>query len=410
MTKWVYTFGDGKAEGAGGDARPARRQGRQPRRDGESRPARAARLHRHDRGLHLFLRQRPALSGRARRREVDAALGACRAARPAAASATPTNPLLVSVRSGARASMPGMMDTVLNLGLNDETVAALARVARATSASPTTAIAASSRCIRTSCSTSSITSSRTSSRASRSSKGYVLDTDLDRRRLAEASSSATRPRSQSETRQALPAGPARAALGRHRRGVLVLDEQPRHHLSPAATTSRRPGARPSPCRPWCSATWATPRPPASPSRAIPRPASTRSTASSWSTRRARTSWPASARRRTSPRRPRIAAGSDKPSMETAMPEVFGELRRDDRSCSRRTTATCRTWSSRSSAASSGCCRRAPASAPPRRRCKIAVDMASEGLISREEAVARIDPAVARPAAASDHRSQGASAT
>src|SRR6476660_1404486 len=37
------------------------------------------------------------------------------------------NPLLVSVRSGARASMPGMMDTVLNLGLNDATVAALAK-------------------------------------------------------------------------------------------------------------------------------------------------------------------------------------------------------------------------------------------------------------------------------------------
>jgi pyruvate, orthophosphate dikinase len=37
------------------------------------------------------------------------------------------NPLLVSVRSGARASMPGMLDTVLNLGLNDATVAALAR-------------------------------------------------------------------------------------------------------------------------------------------------------------------------------------------------------------------------------------------------------------------------------------------
>ena len=32
------------------------------------------------------------------------------------------NPLLVSVRSGARASMPGMMDTILNLGLNDVTV------------------------------------------------------------------------------------------------------------------------------------------------------------------------------------------------------------------------------------------------------------------------------------------------
>jgi pyruvate,orthophosphate dikinase len=37
------------------------------------------------------------------------------------------NPLLVSVRSGARASMPGMMDTVLNLGLNDKTVAGLAK-------------------------------------------------------------------------------------------------------------------------------------------------------------------------------------------------------------------------------------------------------------------------------------------
>ncbi|MHA6289018.1 pyruvate, phosphate dikinase [Maricaulis sp. CAU 1757] len=38
------------------------------------------------------------------------------------------NPLLVSVRSGARASMPGMMDTVLNLGLNDETAEGLARL------------------------------------------------------------------------------------------------------------------------------------------------------------------------------------------------------------------------------------------------------------------------------------------
>ncbi len=39
----------------------------------------------------------------------------------------PDDPLLVSVRSGARVSMPGMMDTVLNLGLNDETAAGLAR-------------------------------------------------------------------------------------------------------------------------------------------------------------------------------------------------------------------------------------------------------------------------------------------
>ncbi len=37
------------------------------------------------------------------------------------------NPLLVSVRSGARASMPGMMDTILNLGINDEVVENLAK-------------------------------------------------------------------------------------------------------------------------------------------------------------------------------------------------------------------------------------------------------------------------------------------
>ena len=44
--------------------------------------------------------------------------------RSAPSSAIPSDPLLVSVRSGARVSMPGMMDTVLNLGLNDETVRA----------------------------------------------------------------------------------------------------------------------------------------------------------------------------------------------------------------------------------------------------------------------------------------------
>ena len=40
----------------------------------------------------------------------------------------PSKPLLVSVRSGAAVSMPGMMDTILNLGLNDETVEGLARL------------------------------------------------------------------------------------------------------------------------------------------------------------------------------------------------------------------------------------------------------------------------------------------
>jgi pyruvate,orthophosphate dikinase len=60
------------------------------------------------------------------RAEVEAALAeVCREA--GAQFGDADRPLLVSVRSGARASMPGMMDTVLNLGLNDETVEGLAR-------------------------------------------------------------------------------------------------------------------------------------------------------------------------------------------------------------------------------------------------------------------------------------------
>ena len=103
-------------------------------------------LHDHDRGLHPFLRQWQDLSGRAgSRRSPQRARRASRW-RSAQVRRSRANPLLVSVRSGARVSMPGMMDTVLNLGLNDETVAGPGARAAATSASPMTAIAASSRC------------------------------------------------------------------------------------------------------------------------------------------------------------------------------------------------------------------------------------------------------------------------
>ena len=63
----------------------------------------------------------------------------------------PSDPLLVSVRSGARESMPGMLDTVLNLGLNDESVARARARAAATSVSPGTPTVASCRCSPTSC-------------------------------------------------------------------------------------------------------------------------------------------------------------------------------------------------------------------------------------------------------------------
>jgi pyruvate,orthophosphate dikinase len=57
--------------------------------------------------------------------EVDDALATLER-RAGKALGDPEDPLLVSVRSGARVSMPGMLDTVLNLGLNDESVAGLA--------------------------------------------------------------------------------------------------------------------------------------------------------------------------------------------------------------------------------------------------------------------------------------------
>ena len=52
------------------------------------------------------------------------------------------DPLLVSVRSGAAVSMPGMMDTILNLGLNDEAAEGLACANRATRGSRSTRIGA----------------------------------------------------------------------------------------------------------------------------------------------------------------------------------------------------------------------------------------------------------------------------
>ncbi|RUW32985.1 MULTISPECIES: pyruvate, phosphate dikinase [unclassified Mesorhizobium] len=124
MTKWVYTFGDGAAEGRAGDRNLLGGKG-----------ANLAEM------CSLGL---PVPPGFTVTTEVCNAYYANGRTYPAALEANvlsaldhigaltgrrfgdPSKLLLVSVRSGARASMPGMMDTVLNLGLNDETVEALA--------------------------------------------------------------------------------------------------------------------------------------------------------------------------------------------------------------------------------------------------------------------------------------------
>ncbi|MCW5709727.1 pyruvate, phosphate dikinase [Shinella sp.] len=123
MDKWVYTFGGGRAEGSAGDRNTLGGKGANlaemcnlglPVPPGLT-IVTAACNHYYDNGRRLpddlkdqvraALRQMEAITGRH--------------------FGDTTKPLLLSVRSGARASMPGMMDTVLNLGLNDRTVEAL---------------------------------------------------------------------------------------------------------------------------------------------------------------------------------------------------------------------------------------------------------------------------------------------
>src|SRR5215217_7062588 len=124
MTKWVYTFGDGKAEGESAMRELLGGKG-----------ANLAEM------ANLGLPVPPGFTittevctyyydhGRTYPPELKEEVARALANVGKIAGKTfgdARNPLLVSVRSGARASMPGMMDTVLNLGLNDETVEAVA--------------------------------------------------------------------------------------------------------------------------------------------------------------------------------------------------------------------------------------------------------------------------------------------
>jgi pyruvate,orthophosphate dikinase len=122
--KWVYSFGDGKAEGAADMRNLLGGKGANlAEMSNLGLPVPPGFTITTDLCTAYYDNDRnyPAdLAG-----QVDAALKAV-GETVGATFGDKANPLLVSVRSGARASMPGMMDTVLNLGLNDETVAGLA--------------------------------------------------------------------------------------------------------------------------------------------------------------------------------------------------------------------------------------------------------------------------------------------
>src|SRR5437016_5810550 len=125
MAKWVYTFGGGKAEGEAAMKDILGGKG-----------ANLAEM------ANLGLPVPPGFTvttdvctyyyehGRTYPADLEGAVEAALAATGKIAGKVfgdRADPLLVSVRSGARASMPGMMDTVLNLGLNDVTVEAVAK-------------------------------------------------------------------------------------------------------------------------------------------------------------------------------------------------------------------------------------------------------------------------------------------
>jgi pyruvate,orthophosphate dikinase len=125
MTKWVYTFGDGKAEGEAGMRDLLGGKGANlaemsnlglPVPPGFTIPTSVCTYYYdHDRTYPPELKTQVAEALAYVGRLANRTFG------------DQESPLLVSVRSGARASMPGMMDTVLNLGLNDVTVEALAK-------------------------------------------------------------------------------------------------------------------------------------------------------------------------------------------------------------------------------------------------------------------------------------------
>ena len=152
------------------------------------------------------------------------------------------DPLLVSVRSGARVSMPGMMDTVLNLGLNDATVEGLA----AASGDPRFAWDSYRRFIQMYADVVLGLDHGAFEEAleiAKEDKGVHLDTELEA-----ADWRAARPARYKELVEELwgqpfPQDVARAALGRDRRGVRLLAVGPGQGLSPAQRHPRRLGHR-----------------------------------------------------------------------------------------------------------------------------------------------------------------------
>ena len=274
------------------------------------------------------------------------------------------NPLLVSVRSGARASMPGMMDTVLNLGLNDTTVEALAKK----SGDRRFAYDSYRRFITM---YSDVVLGMEHHNFEdiledhKARAGYALDTDLTADDWVELVAR-YKARVEEELSLAFPQDPHAQLWG-------AIGAVFGSWMNQRAITYRRLHDIPE--------SWGT---------AVNVQAMVFGNMGETSaTGVAFTRNPSTGEKRlygeflinaqgedvvAGIRTPqeiteaaRVEANSDKPSMERAMPAAFAELIAHQPARSNATTATCRTSNSRSSRASCGCCRPAAASAPPRPR-------------------------------------------
>ena len=154
----------------------------------------------------------------------------------------PDDPLLVSVRSGARESMPGMLDTVLNLGLNDASVEGLARATgneRFAWDSYRRFVQMFGNVVR------GVPGerSRTRSRRSRRDRGVELDTELDVDALRELTDDASSALYREQTGEDFPQEPARAAAPGDPRRVRLLDRRARRRIPAHQPHPRRLGHR-----------------------------------------------------------------------------------------------------------------------------------------------------------------------
>ena len=151
------------------------------------------------------------------------------------------DPLLVSVRSGAKFSMPGMMDTVLNLGLNDKSVEGLARQTddeRFAYDSYRRFVAMYGRIV--------LGVARRGVRlAARRGQGAGRDDQRRRHphRAAPLPGRGLPADRRAPYRHALPPGPRRAAARRHRGRVRLVERPPRHRLPGPGAHRPRPGHR-----------------------------------------------------------------------------------------------------------------------------------------------------------------------